>query len=93
MYTRESSPETIVSSNTAKGARGTIDDLIGRMAEPEFAVRHRRVPGVPKTGAHVSPELLALQPPRSRYVRRWRRHARRCLSCANVFRYFGVSLD
>ncbi len=82
-----------MSSDTAKNSRSSLDDLIGRLAEPEFAVRHRRVPEVPKTGAHVSPELLALQPPRSRYVRRWRRHARRCLPCANVFRYYGLSLD
>jgi hypothetical protein len=32
-------------------------------------------------------------PPRSRYVRRWRRHARHCLHCANVFRYYGLKLD
>jgi hypothetical protein len=37
--------------------------------------------------------MLALSPPRSRYVRRWRRHARHCLACANVFRYFGLSVD
>jgi hypothetical protein len=63
------------------------------MAEPGFSVPHRRVPEAPVTGAHVSPEILAAVPPRSRYVRKWRRHARQCLHCANVFRYFGVSLD
>lgn len=82
-----------MSSSSAKDGRSTLDDLIGRLAEPEFSVRHRRVPEVPKTGAHVSPEVLALEPPRSRYVRRWRRHARHCLHCANVFRYYGLRLD
>jgi hypothetical protein len=37
--------------------------------------------------------MLAMISPKSRYARRWKRHARRCLSCANVFRYYGISLD
>jgi len=76
-----------------RGGRQALDEIMGRMAEPDFTVRHRRVPSIPETGAHVSPEMLALVPPRSRYVRRWRRHARHCLGCANVFRYYGLSLD
>ena len=64
---------------------------MGRMAEPDFTVRHRRVPEIPETGAHVSPEMLAMISPKSRYVRRWKRHARRCLPCANVFRYYGIA--
>jgi hypothetical protein len=79
--------------NVKSGGRQAIDEIIGRMAEPDFTVRHRRVPEIPTTGAHVSPEMLAMISPKSRYVRRWKRHARRCLPCANVFRYYGSSLD
>ena len=75
------------------GGRKGLDELMGELRKPEFSIRHRRVPEVPKNGAHVSPEVLAMEPPRSRYVRRWRRHARTCLHCANVFRYFGIKLD
>ena len=73
--------------------RQALDEIVGRMLEPGFVIRHRRAPAGRKTGAHVDPEMLALSPPRSRYVRRWRRHARHCLDCANVFRYLGLSLD
>ena len=79
--------------NTKPGGRQAIDEIMGRMAEPDFTVRHRRVPEIPTTGAHVSPEMLAMISPKSRYARRWKRHARRCLPCANVFRYYGISLD
>ena len=79
--------------NSKPGGRQALDEIMGRMAEPDFTVRHRRVPEIPETGAHVSPEMLAMLPPKSRYVRRWKRHARRCLACANVFRYYGISLD
>jgi hypothetical protein len=82
-----------VSSQGENGGRSGLDELVGRLVEPDFAVRHRRVPEVPATGAHVSPEVLALEPPRSRYVRRWRRHARHCLPCANVFRFYGLKLE
>jgi hypothetical protein len=75
------------------GGRKALDEIMGQVAKPEFAVRHRRLPAMPETGAHVCPEMLALSPPRSRYVRRWRRHARHCLACANVFRYFGLTVD
>ena len=74
-------------------ARKALDEIIARAAETDFVTRHRRVPPVSTTGAHVNPEILAIVPPRSRYVRRWRKHARRCLECANVYRYFGLSLD
>jgi hypothetical protein len=79
--------------NSKPGGRRALDEIMARMAEPNFTVRHRRVPEIPETGAHVSPEVLALVPPRSRYVRRWRRHARHCLACANVYRYYGLSTD
>ena len=83
-----------MSSDTAKGnARKTLDDIVADMGKPGFVGLHHRPPSVPETGAHVNAEVLALVAPRSRYVRRWRRHARRCLACANVFRYFGLSLD
>jgi len=76
-----------------RGGRRALDEIMGRIVEPDFTVRHRRVPSIPETGAHVCPEMLALVPPKSRYVRRWRRHARHCLDCANVFRYYGLFLD
>ena len=75
------------------GGRKALDEIVNQAAEPDFVTRHRRVPKISKTGAHVNPEILAMVPPRSRYVHRWRRHARHCLECANVFRYFGLSLD
>jgi hypothetical protein len=83
-----------MSGEAAKGGgRKALDELVGELVKPEFALRHRRLPEVPEGGGHVSPEVLAMVPPRSRYVRRWRRHARHCLACANVYRYFGLSLD
>ena len=85
--------KTLGEGNTKPGGRQALDEIMGRMAEPDFTVRHRRVPEIPETGAHVSPEMLAMISPKSRYVRRWKRHARRCLPCANVFRYYGISLD
>ena len=75
------------------GGRKALDEIIASAAETDFVTRHRRVPSVSTTGAHVNPEILAIVPPRSRYVRRWRKHARHCLECANVYRYFGLSLD
>lgn len=74
-------------------ARKALDEIIARAAETDFVTRHRRVPPVSTTRAHVNAEILAIVPPRSRYVRRWRKHARHCLECANVYRYFGLSLD
>ena len=76
-----------------RGQRQALDEIVDQMGEPGFVIRHRRMPSARKTGAHVDPEVLALAPPRSRYVRRWRRHARNCLECANVFRYLGLTLD
>jgi hypothetical protein len=81
-------------STPAKGRqRRSLDDLVTRMREPGFEVRYRRVPPSVETSGHVSAALLAVAPPRSRFVRRWRRHARRCPTCANTFRYLGLSLD
>ncbi|MCG6949305.1 MAG: hypothetical protein LJE93_10370 [Acidobacteria bacterium] len=84
---------TVGEGNTKPGGRQTLDDIVGRMGETDFTIRHRRVPEFPETGAHVSPEMLAMISPKSRYVKKWKRHARRCLRCANVFRYYGISLD
>ena len=82
-----------MSSESNRGGRHALDEIVSRMAEPGFTVLHPRVSTKRPTGAHVNPDVLALVPPKSRYVRRWRRHARRCFDCANVFRHFGISLD
>ncbi len=75
------------------GGRKALDDIVERMVEPGFAAGHPRPPRKRPTGAHVNPEILALSRPRSRYVRQWRRHARQCQDCSNVFRYLGISLS
>ena len=69
-----------------------LDALVGRMMDPGFAIRHGRVPAMRERDGHVSPSMLAMQPLRSRYVRTWRRHARRCSECAGVFRYLGFPI-
>ena len=74
------------------GRRWSLDQLVGQMTEPGFVTRYCRVPSLRETNGHVSPAILALEPPRSKYVRRWRRHARRCPQCAGVFRYLGLKL-
>jgi hypothetical protein len=76
----------------AAGQRFTLDQLVLRMTEPGFATLHARRPVACESVGHVSPTLLQLQSPRSKYVRRWRRHARRCPSCAATFRALGFSL-
>ena len=68
-----------------------LDALVAQMVKPEFTMRYRRVL-MRERGGHVSPSALAMQPLRSRYVRTWRRHARRCSECASVFRYLGFPL-
>ena len=55
-----------------------LDALVAQMADSGFATRFRRVPTMQERGGHVSPSMLAMQPLKSRYVRTWRRHARRC---------------
>jgi hypothetical protein len=77
----------------AGGGRKTLDLLIAQLTDPLFVTRHRRVPSSRERGGHVSPAILAVSSPRSRYVRRWRRHARRCPECGSVFRYFGLAVD
>ena len=74
------------------GRRKSLDELVRLLVQPGFASRLRRVPEPESSSAHVSPELLAVVPPRSRYVRKWRRHARNCPYCAAVFRYYGIKV-
>ncbi len=69
-----------------------IDALMVRLMEPTFAACHRRAPSLRERSGHVSAALLAVAPPRSRYVREWRMHARRCPECAHAYRYFGIPL-
>jgi len=69
-----------------------LDALVVQMVDPGFTTRYCRVPSTLERSGHVSPSMLAIQSARSRYVRRWRRHARRCPQCAATFRYLGLSL-
>jgi hypothetical protein len=69
-----------------------LDALVARIVDPGFTIRFRRVPEMRERGGHVSPSMLAMQPRRSRYVRTWSRHARKCPECAAVFRYLGFPL-
>jgi hypothetical protein len=69
-----------------------LDALVRRMTNPGFVMQYRRAPTLRERSGHVSPTMLAVQTPRSRYVRTWRRHARRCPECAAAFRFFGLSL-
>lgn len=77
----------------AGGGRKTLDALVAQLADPLFVMRHRREPSSRERGGHVSPAILAVSSPRSRYVRQWRRHARRCPECGNTFRYLGLAVD
>jgi len=72
--------------------RVSLDALVAQMTDPGFVTRYCRVPSLRERSGHVSPAILAHEPPRSRYVTRWRRHARRCPSCASAYRYFGLSV-
>jgi hypothetical protein len=66
-----------------------LDALVERIGDPGFTVRFRRVPEMRERTGHVSPSMLAMQQRRSRYVRTWARHARRCHECAAIFTYLG----
>ncbi len=85
--------EGTVTGPAAGAPRRGLDELVTQMGQPGFVTRFRRPPSFRETSAHVNPVMLATAPPRSVYVRQWRRHARRCPACASVFRYFGLSLD
>jgi hypothetical protein len=76
----------------APGRRMGLDELVPLMLEPGFATLFARVPPFLNSSAHVSPALLEIESPKSRYVRRWRRHARSCEACAAVFRYYGLPI-
>ena len=80
-------------SKPNRGRRKALDAIVERMVEPGFAANHPRAPSKRRTGAHVNPEMLALSSPKSRYVRQWRRHAKHCQDCRNVFRYLGIGLN
>lgn len=75
-----------------EGRRVGLDQLVRLLSEPTFAFRFRRTIDVSERPGHVSPTMLALESPRSKYVKRWRRHARSCPSCAAAFRHFGLPL-
>ncbi len=75
------------------GKRVGLDALVRRMLDPCFVMLHRRVPKAATASGHVNPSLLQLMPPRSRFVRKWRRHAERCPQCAIVFRSLGLQIN
>jgi hypothetical protein len=77
----------------AWNGRQSLDRLVAQMTNPVFVVRYRRVPSGRELSGHASPAILELSGPRSRYVRSWRRHARRCAMCAATFRYLGLAVD
>ena len=77
---------------TMDGRRLGMDQLVQLMMEPCFVMRHRRTTPMAEKAGHVSATLLSLESPRSRYVKRWKRHARSCSSCALVFSHLGFSL-
>ena len=79
-------------SGMKQRARQSLDRLVKQMARPGFVYRFSRAPKMSDTSGHVNPAMLSLESPRSRYVRKWRRHARTCPICAETFRYFGLSL-
>jgi len=70
-----------------------LDALVTRLRDPTFAARHRRVPSLRSTSAHVNPVMLAVCSRDSLYVREWRQHARHCPSCARVFAYFDLDKE
>ena len=82
----------MIAATHPESRRLGLDALVAQMTSPGFVIRYRRAPALRERGGHVSPSMLAVQAPRSRYVRSWRRHARRCSECAAVFRFFGLSL-
>lgn len=75
------------------GRRMALDDLVEQVLQPGFVTRFRRMPPSIERSGHVSAPMLEISPPRSRYVRRWKRHAKRCEQCRETFRYYGISVD
>jgi hypothetical protein len=73
--------------------RLALDELVSRLLDPAFAVCFRRQPAVAERPGHVSPTVLEMSGNRSAYVKRWRRHARRCVHCRTIFRYYGLRVD
>lgn len=72
--------------------RKSLDELMTLVQQPSFAYLYRRMPLMCEAPGHASLRLLELAPAKSTYIRRWRRHARRCPGCAELFRYLGISL-
>lgn len=70
-----------------------LDALVSRIEDPAFASRHRRELTLRETSAHANPVMLAVARSDSLYVRCWRDHARNCPACADLFAYFGISLN
>lgn len=75
------------------GRRKRLDELVVLVLQPGFATILRRQPALRPSSGHADPSILAASSPRSRYVRRWRRHAQRCPTCAEAFRYLGLALE
>jgi hypothetical protein len=82
----------MVLASAAALPRRSLDQLVSEMVQPGFVARHGRGLQAPHGGGHVDAAVLALSRAGSRYVRRWRRHARRCPGCRQVFRSLGLSL-
>lgn len=76
----------------SEGKRSALDQLVAQMSEPGFTTRYRRLPSSKESSGHVSLAILVVSPPRSPYVRSWRKHARRCPACAAAFRYVGLKV-
>ncbi|MCP4902723.1 MAG: hypothetical protein GY906_37645 [bacterium] len=83
---------TTVGTIAIGARRRTLDDLVAQVLQPGFVARYRRMPSCVESSGHVSAPMLEISPPRSRYVRRWKRHARRCEQCRETFRYYGLSV-
>lgn len=70
-----------------------LDQLVWKLLDPAFALCFRRTPVAVERPGHASPTVLANSGSRSAYVKRWRRHARRCAECRTMFQYFGLRVD
>jgi len=77
-------------ASTCSVRRKSLDELLRLLREPGFILLFRRPPVEGERPGHVSLSILRQSPPKSRYVRHWRRHARRCPSCAEIFRFVGM---
>jgi len=83
----------LFSSVSGRHRRKSLDELFFLVQQPSFARLYRRLPTHCEVPGHASLRLLELAPPKSRYVRRWKRHARHCPGCAELFRFLGIPLN